>query len=81
MPMDNAMMNIIREELMKQDAHFRELVQKHQSLEQRLTELASLHYPTEEEQMEEMVIKRQKLAIKDEIYSKILEYSKQHQKS
>jgi len=75
------MINIIREELMKQDAHFRELVQKHQSLEQRLTELASLQYPTEEEQMEEMIIKKQKLAIKDEIYSKILEYSKQHQSS
>ncbi len=76
--MDNATVNMIREELMKVDPHFRELVLKHQDLEKRLSELANLHYPSEEEQLEEAMLKKKKLAIKDEIYSKILEYSKQY---
>jgi uncharacterized protein YdcH (DUF465 family) len=74
--MDNATVEALREQLMKEDPHFRELVLKHQSLEKRLSELASLHFPSEEEQLEEAVLKKKKLAIKDEIYSKLLEYSK-----
>lgn len=80
--MDNTTMNIIRDELMKEDAYFRELVLKHQNLEKRLSELANIHYPTEEEKIEETVLKKKKLAVKDEIYSRILEYySKNLQKS
>ncbi len=74
--MDNATMEALREQLMKEDPHFRELVQKHQSFEKRLKELASLHFPSEEEQLEETILKKKKLAVKDEIYSILLEYSK-----
>ncbi|MCS6874605.1 MAG: YdcH family protein [Pyrinomonadaceae bacterium] len=78
--MDNTTMNLIRDELMKEDASFRELVITHQNLEKRLSELASIHYPTQEEQLEEALLKRKKLAIKDEIYSRILRHSKNFQK-
>ncbi|GIU81595.1 MAG: DUF465 domain-containing protein [Acidobacteria bacterium] len=74
--MDNTTMEALREQLMREDPHFRELVLKHQSFEKRLNELASLHFPTEEEQLEEVVLKKKKLAVKDEIYSRLLEYSK-----
>jgi uncharacterized protein YdcH (DUF465 family) len=74
--MDSATMETLREQLMKEDPHFRELVQRHQSYEKRLKELASLHFPSEEEQLEETILKKKKLAVKDEIYSMLLEYSK-----
>jgi Uncharacterized protein conserved in bacteria len=74
--MDTTAMDSVRDRLMKENPTFRELVQQHQGFERRLNELASLHYPSDEEQIEEAVLKKKKLAVKDEIYSMILEYSK-----
>lgn len=65
--MDMTVVNPVRDELMKQNQNFRELVQKHQTYEKRLTELASLTYPNEEELLEESTLKKKKLAVKDEL--------------
>lgn len=73
--MDMTTINPARDLLMKENQTFRELVQQHQNYEKRLSELASLTYPNEEELLEESTLKKKKLAIKDEIYTMMQEYS------
>ncbi len=73
--MDNATTELVKQQLMKEDPSFRDLVSQHQKYEERLSHLSSLHFPSEEEQEEETLLKRKKLAVKDEIYSKISTFS------
>lgn len=68
----------VKEELIKENQTFRELVQQHQNYEKRLTELAELTYPSDEELLEETTLKKKKLFIKDEIYEMIQNHSKSH---
>lgn len=75
--MDMTTVNPVRDELMKENQTFRELVQKHEKYEQRLSELANLSYPNEEELLEESLIKKKKLAVKDELYAMMNDYSHQ----
>ncbi len=76
--MDISKTEAVRKELMETDPKFRDLVHQHQSYEQRLSELSNLTYPSEEEQLEETTIKKLKLNIKDQMYSKIDQYAKSH---
>lgn len=59
--------SILKEQLISTDPHYRELVEKHHLYDDRLNELAALHFPSEEEQLEEHDLKKLKLAIKDEM--------------
>ena len=68
--------NPVRDELMKKNQTFRELVQRHENYEKRLMELANLNYPNDEELLEESALKKKKLAIKDEIYTMMEVHSK-----
>ena len=76
--MDMSTADTFKEELIKENQAFRELVQQHQSYEKRLTELAELTYPSEEELIEETTLKKKKLFIKDEIYEMMQNHSKSH---
>jgi uncharacterized protein YdcH (DUF465 family) len=76
--MDNLVMNNVKDQLMRENQEFRELVQQHQNFEKRLSELANLHYPSDEEQFEEHLLKKKKLAVKDEIYAMILKHSEKN---
>jgi hypothetical protein len=67
----------LKEQLMTTDPEFRELAREHGRYEARLSELSALTYPSEEEQLEEVTLKKKKLAIKDQMHSIML----QHQKS
>lgn len=64
----------LREQLMTSDPEFRELVREHGRYEQRLSELSSLTYPNDEEQLEEITLKKKKLAIKDQMHSMMSQY-------
>ena len=64
----------LREQLMTSDPHFRELAREHGRYEERLSELSSLAYPNDEEQLEEITLKKKKLAIKDQMQSMMLHY-------
>lgn len=49
------------------DSRYQELTRQHHSLEQRLHDLASLGYLTSAQHLEELTLKKRKLAIKDQI--------------
>jgi uncharacterized protein YdcH (DUF465 family) len=76
--MDMLNTNAVKDELLKSNPTFRELVQQHQGYEKRLSELAHLTYPNDDEMLEESTIKKKKLMVKDEIYAMMQEYSKSH---
>jgi uncharacterized protein YdcH (DUF465 family) len=59
---------------LKTNPTFRELANEHKKYETRLSELAELHYPNDEEQLEEVLLKKKKLAVKDEMYSMLNNY-------
>ena len=66
----------VKAELMTSNSEFRELAREHGRYEARLSELSSLSYPSDEEQMEESTLKKKKLAIKDQMYSLMLQHEK-----
>lgn len=76
--MDMSTVDTVKLELSKQDPTFRELVERHQNFEKRLSELAELTYPNDEELLEEATLKKKKLVIKDEMYSMMEQYSRSH---
>jgi uncharacterized protein YdcH (DUF465 family) len=57
----------LKQQLLTKDPHFAELAHQHGEYEKRLSELAALHYPSAEEQMEEATLKKKKLFIKDQM--------------
>ena len=76
--MDLSTPNRVRDELLKINPTFRELVHQHTNYEQRLQELAHLTYPSDDEQVEEYTLKKKKLLVKDEIYAMMSEYQVSH---
>jgi len=76
--MDMLNTTTVKDELLKSNPTFRDLMQQHQSYEKRLTELAHLTYPNDDEMLEETTIKKKKLLVKDEIYAIMQEYSNSH---
>lgn len=70
--------DVVRDELIKSNSAFRDLVHQHQNYEDRLSELAHLTFPSDDEQIEETTLKKKKLLIKDEIYAMMHEYSVSH---
>lgn len=64
----------IKEQLIRSDPEFRELAREHGRYEARLNELSVLAYPSDEEQLEESVLKKKKLAIKDEMHAIMLRH-------
>lgn len=74
--MDITTTDMLKEELINRDPEFRELAREHMRYEQRLSELSALAYPSDEEQLEEVTLKKKKLALKDQMYSMMLHHQK-----
>ena len=74
--MDITTADLLKEELMNRDPEFRELAREHTRYEERLSELTALAYPSDEEQLEEITLKKKKLALKDQMYSLMMQYQK-----
>ena len=64
----------LREQLIQIDPEFRELAREHGRYEARLTELSALAYPSDEEQLEEVTLKKKKLAVKDQMHEIMLRH-------
>jgi uncharacterized protein YdcH (DUF465 family) len=73
---DSSNTNRLKEHLMSGDPKFRELSLERRRYEARLSELAGLTYPSDEEQLEEITLKKKKLAIKDLMHSILLQHEK-----
>ncbi len=76
--MDMSTADPVRDDLLKSNQVFRDLVHQHDDLEKRLNELVHLSYPSDEEQVEETTLKKKKLAIKDEIYAMMSQHAVSH---
>lgn len=57
----------LKEYLFTHDDRFRELLTEHHKYDERLLELSSLSHPNEDEQIEETVLKKKKLFLKDQM--------------
>lgn len=76
--MDISTSDAVKDELIKSNPAFRDLVNQHHNYEERLVELAHLTYPNDDEQIEETTLKKKKLQIKDEIYAMMHDYQVSH---
>lgn len=74
--METTTADVLKEELMNRDPEFRELAREHTRYEERLSELSALAYPSDEEQLEEITLKKKKLALKDQMYSIMTQHQK-----
>ena len=53
--------------LLQSDDNYRQLANRHHELDTRLHELSEKHYLTATEQIEEVTLKKRKLAVKDQM--------------
>ena len=60
--------------LLKENDHYRQLAERHHQLDDRLHELTDKHYLSSTEQIEEVTIKKRKLALKDQMEQIAREY-------
>jgi len=64
--------------LLQNSTEYRELVQQHHQLDDRLHELTDRHYLSNSEQVEEVTLKKKKLALKDQMEQLAREYAHVH---
>jgi uncharacterized protein YdcH (DUF465 family) len=76
--MDMSVADPVRDELLRSDPIFRDLVHQHEDYEKRLRELQHLSYPNDDEQLEEVTLKKKKLLVKDEIYAMMQQHVVSH---
>jgi len=67
--------------LLQSDQQFRQLAEQHHQLDDRLHQLIEKHYLSDTEQVEEVTLKKKKLALKDQMESILREYSRQHSRA
>ncbi|HEX6626104.1 MAG TPA: YdcH family protein [Pyrinomonadaceae bacterium] len=72
--MDMTNTDSLKEQLMQSDPEFRELAREHGRYEERLSQLTALAYPSDEEQLEEVTLKKKKLAVKDQMHAIMLRH-------
>jgi len=68
----------VKEYLIQNDQEFRQLVQRHQNYESQLEELKNRSFLNEHERFEETIIKKKKLAVKDQMQVRIYNYQSGH---
>lgn len=76
--MDVTLQDDLKAHLIATDEHFRELAGQHSELDRIVTDLEEKHALSEEEQLEEVRLKKQKLRLKDEMAEIMSRYKAQH---
>ena len=71
----------VRNLLLKDHEQYRHLAERHHELDDRLHELTEKHYLSASEQLEEVTLKKQKLALKDQMERMALEYARAHSRA
>ena len=64
--------------LLRSNDQYRQLSERHHQLDNRLSQLIQLPYLTASEQVEEVTLKKRKLALKDQMEHMALDYAKTH---
>jgi len=67
--------------LLHSDQQFRQLAEQHHQLDDRLHQLIEKHYLSSTEQLEEVTLKKKKLALKDQMESIVREYASRHSRA
>ena len=68
----------IQQALSEADPEFRQLAEEHHQCDVRLTELTSKQDITTDEEIEEKLLKKRKLRLKDQMAERIRSYESQH---
>lgn len=68
----------VKKYLIRNDQEFRQLVQRHQSYESQLEEFKSRSFLNDQERFEQTIIKKKKLAVKDQMQVRIHDYQVGH---
>ena len=68
----------LKAHLMATDEHFRELCQQHSEYDHKVAELEAKHALSEEEQVEEVRLKKLKLRLKDQITEIMSRHKAEH---
>lgn len=76
--MDATLQDDVKAHLMATDEHFRQLAGQHSDLDRKVAELEAKHALSEEEQLEEIRLKKLKLRLKDEMAEMMSRYRAQH---
>jgi len=71
----------VRNLLLQSNEVYRQLSERHHQLDDRLHQLTERHFLTDSEQLEEVTLKKRKLALKDQMERMALEYAKAHMKA
>ena len=58
----------LQEQLLRDNAEYRRLAEEHQSYDVQLDNLSHKHFLSEEEQLQEKMLKKKKLLLKDQMY-------------
>ena len=65
----------LMERLVRENDEYRHLIEKHRNYEERLDKLNSRHFLSDEEKVEAITLKKQKLALKDRMAQIAREYA------
>jgi len=65
----------VKATLLEHDEAFRNLVHEHHMLDERVRQLSSLTYLTDQQQLEEAALKKRRLALKDRVAARLREFS------
>ncbi len=68
----------VKEYLIKTDQGFRKLAEQHQQYERQLERCLQRSYTNESDQIQETIIKKKKLALKDQMQMLIYRYQSEH---
>lgn len=67
----------LQEQLMSESEEYRRLAVEHRNYSLQLEQLSNRHFLTEAEQVQETLLKKKKLLLKDQMYTILRKYRKQ----